>query len=85
MNLTHEEIQKFRDIRIHRILGVQDNGRDIKLCCPFHSERTPSFTLYEDNHYHCFGCNKHGFGAIDFCKDLGLSFKESLEELCNYI
>lgn len=28
--------------------------------CPFHNESTPSFTVYQDGHFHCFGCNEHG-------------------------
>lgn len=28
--------------------------------CPFHDEKTPSFTVYDDGHFHCFGCGKHG-------------------------
>jgi DNA primase len=35
-------------------------GRGWKGCCPFHDERTPSFYVYSDGHYHCFGCREHG-------------------------
>lgn len=32
------------------------------MCCPFHEERTPSFTMNEEGgFYHCFGCGKHGY------------------------
>ncbi|MCS6986774.1 MAG: DNA primase [Sphingomonadaceae bacterium] len=34
-------------------------GRDLKGCCPFHQEKTPSFHVWAD-HYHCFGCGAHG-------------------------
>lgn len=85
MKLTPQEIQKFRDVPIHTILGVSNNGRDVKLCCMIHNEKTPSFVLHPNNSYHCFGCNIHGNGAIDFCQHLGLSWSESLEELCRYI
>ena len=41
-------------------------GRDYKACCPFHEERTPSFTVSADKQfYHCFGCGAHG-SAIGF-------------------
>lgn len=84
--LSNEEIQKFRDISIHRILGVQNNGRRISMRCPFHNERTPSFVLYPDNSFHCYGtCNKGGKGAIDFCINLGLSFNQSIEDLIKYL
>jgi DNA primase len=34
-------------------------GREWKGCCPFHHDKNPSFTVYED-HFHCFGCGAHG-------------------------
>lgn len=83
--LTNEELNKIREVRIANILGTADIGRNISLRCPFHSERTPSFVLYSDNSYHCFGCNANGKGAIDFTMALGFSFQESLEELIKYI
>ena len=36
-------------------------GREYKACCPFHDEKTPSFTVSADKQfYHCFGCGAHG-------------------------
>ncbi len=83
--LTNEEIQKIRDVRIHNVLGVGDNGRNVSLKCPIHSERTPSFVLYPDNSFYCFGCKANGQGAIDFCVALGYTFVEACEELIKYI
>jgi len=85
MNLTKEELNRMRDVSIHVILGVQNTGRRIMMRCPFHQERTPSFVLYPENTYNCFGCGKNGRGAIDFCKDLGYSFIDSLVELVKYV
>lgn len=82
--LTNEEIQTIRELRIHRILNVSDNGRNLSLKCPFHVERTPSFVLYPDNSFHCFGCKVNGQGAIDFCVALGYTFIEACEELLKY-
>ncbi|HEC14140.1 MAG TPA: DNA primase, partial [Rhodospirillales bacterium] len=50
--------------------------------CPFHKEKTPSFTLNEEKgFYHCFGCGAHG-GAIDFAMQTdGLTFPEAVERL----
>lgn len=50
--------------------------------CPFHNEKTPSFTLNEDKgFYHCFGCGEHG-SVFDFVmKTDGLSFPEAVERL----
>lgn len=85
MQLTNEEIKILRDVRIHRILGIEDDGRRISRRCPFHNERSPSFFLYADNSFHCFGCGANGAGAIDFCEKLGFSFLEAAEELCKYV
>jgi DNA primase len=52
----------------------QRRGSVWTLCCPFHSEDTPSFTIYRDNHWHCYGCGLHG-DAVDFIRQQhGLSF-----------
>lgn len=85
MKLTNEEIQRIRQIRIHSIIHVSDSGRNVSLRCPIHQERTPSFVLYPDNSFHCFGCKANGQGAIDFCVALGYTFIEACEELVRYI
>lgn len=84
-NLTNEEIEKIRSIRIHKILNISDNGRRVVIRCPIHSEKTPSFNLYPDNSFHCFGCGANGNGAIDFCMGMGYSFIDSCEELIKYV
>ena len=44
-------------------------GREFKACCPFHNEKTPSFTVNDEKgFYHCFGCGAHG-DAIRFLTD----------------
>lgn len=49
--------------------------------CPFHTEKTPSFFIFQDNHFKCFGCGEHG-DVIDFVQKLyGLSFKDALKHL----
>lgn len=49
--------------------------------CPFHADRTPSFYIYPDNRFHCFGCNTGG-DVIDFVqKAHGLSFPDALKHL----
>ena len=57
-------------------------GRDYKACCPFHDEKTPSFTVSpEKQFYHCFGCGAHGT-AIGFLMDYDrMSFVEAVEDL----
>ena len=57
-------------------------GREFKACCPFHSEKTPSFTVNDEKgFYHCFGCGAHG-DAIRFLTDArGLPFMDAVKEL----
>ncbi|NUS99997.1 MAG: DNA primase [Sphingomonas sp.] len=57
-------------------------GREWKACCPFHNEKTPSFTINDEKHfYHCFGCGAHG-DAIRFLTDArGLPFMDAVKEL----
>jgi DNA primase len=56
-------------------------GRQWKGCCPFHGEKTPSFYVYADGHYHCFGCGAHG-DAIGFVmQSEGAGFMEAVERL----
>ena len=57
-------------------------GRECKACCPFHNEKTPSFTVNDEKgFYHCFGCGAHG-DAIRFLTDQrGLPFMDAVKEL----
>jgi DNA primase len=57
-------------------------GREWKACCPFHNEKTPSFTVNDDKgFYHCFGCGAHG-DAIRFLTDQrGMPFMDAIKEL----
>ena len=56
-------IELLREIPIQDILGTKKT----MIKCPFHNDGTPSFAIYtHDNSFHCFGCGKHGKGAIDF-------------------
>src|SRR4030066_407307 len=57
-------------------------GKDYKACCPFHEEKTPSFTVSQDKQfYHCFGCGVNG-SAIRFLMDYEhMSFPEAVKDL----
>lgn len=59
-------------------------GREWKACCPFHKEKTPSFTVNDEKgFYHCFGCGAHG-DAIRFLTDArGLPFMDAVKELAD--
>src|ERR1700685_2460906 len=57
-------------------------GREYVGLCPFHNEKTPSFTVVEDKaFYHCFGCGAHG-DVIGFTmRTTGAGFREAIETL----
>ena len=61
---------------------LKKQGKNYHACCPFHHEKTPSFTVNgEKQFYHCFGCGAHG-NAVDFLMNYDrLEFVESIEEL----
>ena len=65
----------------HRV-PLKKAGKDFKACCPFHNEKTPSFTVSRPKQfYHCFGCGVSGT-AITFLMEFEhLSFPEAVEEL----
>ena len=51
---------------INKRVALKKAGKDYKACCPFHEEKTPSFTVVPTKQiYHCFGCGESG-GVIDF-------------------
>jgi DNA primase len=59
-------------------------GANYSACCPFHSEKTPSFTVTPSKQfYHCFGCGAHG-NAIDFLMEYkGMSFVDAISDLAD--
>ena len=67
---------------IGRRVALRRQGQEWAGLCPFHKEKTPSFTVNESKgFYHCFGCGAHG-SAIDFVMNTeGLSFPEAVEKL----
>jgi DNA primase len=67
---------------VDRQLPLKKAGANYTACCPFHSEKTPSFTVSPSKQfYHCFGCGAHGT-AIGFLMEYGgKSFPDAVEEL----
>jgi DNA primase len=67
---------------ISRSVPLKRTGNSWKGLCPFHSEKTPSFTVNEEKQFFmCFGCGKHG-DLIEFVKDFyNLNFTEAVEKL----
>ncbi len=67
---------------VGRRVRLIKKGREWHGLCPFHNEKTPSFTVNDDKaFYHCFGCGSHG-SVFDFIMNTeGLSFPETIERL----
>jgi DNA primase len=67
---------------VGRRVQLKKAGREFKACCPFHDEKTPSFTVSPaKGFYHCFGCGAHGT-AIGFLMEFDhMSFVEAIESL----
>ena len=67
---------------IGRRIPVKRAGREHKACCPFHKEKTPSFTINDDKQfYHCFGCGAHGDVIGFVMQHDNLSFMDAVETL----
>jgi DNA primase len=67
---------------IGRRVKLTRKGREHSGLCPFHSEKTPSFTVSEDKgFFHCFGCGAHGDAIGYVMRTENLSFPEAVERL----
>ena len=61
-------------------------GREFKACCPFHGEKTPSFTVSPAKQfYHCFGCGAHGTALGFLMEHDHMDFVEAVEELAKQV
>ena len=61
-------------------------GANYQACCPFHNEKTPSFTVSPTKQfYHCFGCGAHGTAIRFLMEYQGLGFIESVHELAKRV
>ncbi len=78
--LTRIDIVEVIDNRV----PLKKAGHEYKACCPFHNEKTPSFTVSQvKQFYHCFGCGEHG-NAISFLMDYEhMDFVEAIEALAH--
>jgi DNA primase len=84
MRFSQEIIEKVREAcDVVEIVGehvsLKKSGQNFKGLCPFHSERTPSFTVSQTKQvYHCFGCGAGG-NVISFVMQVeNLSFVDAL-------
>jgi len=67
---------------VDRYVPLKKAGANYQACCPFHSEKTPSFTVSPTKQfYHCFGCGAHGTAIGFLIEHGGKSFPDAVEEL----
>ncbi|MCQ2184918.1 MAG: DNA primase [Bacteroidales bacterium] len=85
--IAQETIDKINDaVRIEEVLGdfisLKRRGANYLACCPFHNEKTPSFTVSPTKgFYYCFGCKKGG-NAVTFLREHeNMSYMEAMEYL----
>ena len=87
MSLTPQFLDELRarttlSALIGKSVKLQRAGREWKACCPFHNEKTPSFTINDDKgFYHCFGCGAHGDAIRWMTDQRGLPFIDAVKEL----
>ncbi|MEW6989976.1 DNA primase [Colwelliaceae bacterium 6441] len=76
--LARADIVELIDSRV----PLKKAGKNYQACCPFHTEKSPSFSVSQDKQfYHCFGCGEHG-NAISFLMEFDrLEFPDAIEEL----
>jgi DNA primase len=71
---------------IQRILSLPE-GKRVYLRCPAgtHRDSTPSFVVYPDGSFHCFGCNVHGKGSVNFLmRVLNNTYEDAIDYLTKF-
>ena len=87
MSLKPEFLDEIRDrVTLSSVVGRRvrliRKGREHSGLCPFHNEKSPSFTVSDDKgFFHCFGCGAHGDVIGFVMKSEGLAFREAVERL----
>jgi DNA primase len=67
---------------IERYVPLKKAGANFVACCPFHNEKSPSFTVSQTKQfYHCFGCGAHGTAIGFVMEHAGLGYVDAIEEL----
>lgn len=80
--INRSDIVEVIDTRV----PLKKAGREYQACCPFHNEKTPSFTVSPNKQfYHCFGCGAHGTAVSFLMEYENLDFIEALKELASNV
>ncbi len=79
-----EEVKRRNNLTdlISRFVPLKRAGSNMVGCCPFHSEKTPSFTVFPATEsYYCFGCGAGGDAITFVMQSEGLEYREAVEQL----
>ena len=67
---------------VERYVPLKKAGANYVACCPFHGEKTPSFTVSQTKQfYHCFGCGAHGTAIGFMIEYAGVGFIDAVKDL----
>jgi len=71
---------------VERYVPLKKAGANFVACCPFHSEKSPSFTVSQTKQfYHCFGCGAHGTAIGFVMEHAGMGYVDAIEELARSV
>lgn len=71
---------------VERYVPLKKAGANYVACCPFHNEKSPSFTVSQTKQfYHCFGCGAHGTAIGFVMEHTGMGYVEAIEELARSV
>src|SRR5450830_509535 len=71
---------------VDRSVPLKKAGANYMACCPFHNEKSPSFTVSPTKQfYHCFGCGAHGTAISFLMEHQGLSFVEAIHDIAKMV
>jgi DNA primase len=71
---------------VERYVPLKKTGANLSACCPFHTEKSPSFTVSPAKQfYHCFGCGAHGTAISFLMEHAGVGFIDAVEELAGSV
>lgn len=83
-NITTEKVKERVDIEevVNDYVSLKKKGQNLWACCPFHNEKSPSFSVSPAKQiYKCFGCGAAG-DALKFVMDIeGIGFNEAIKHL----
>ena len=71
---------------VERYVPLKKAGANFVACCPFHNEKSPSFTVSQSKQfYHCFGCGAHGTAIGFVMEHAGFGYVDAIEELARSV